>query len=226
MRTAKVCFTCKIEKPLNEQYFYKNKANKDGFKGQCKDCIKAYKKEYAKTNKGVIDKYFEENKEAILAYRKQFREENKIELSKKNLEWQRRNKEKLSPGKKRYQTNHREQYNAYGQQRRARKNKLECTFTPEQWQEILIKFNHKCAYCGEEKPLTQDHFIPLSKGGEYSSNNIIPACQSCNCRKNAQDFFKWYPNYEHYSKKREAFILKFLNYKNNIQQFTLALGEC
>ena len=50
--------------------------------------------------------------------------------------------------------------------------------------------------------LTQDHFIPLSKGGEYSKKNIIPSCRSCNSRKSNKDFYEWYKGDIHYSKER------------------------
>mgnify|MGYP003489420683 CR=1 FL=1 len=79
---------------------------------------------------------------------------------------------------------------------------------------IKLEFNNKCAYCGKEKPLSQEHFVALSKGGEFTINNIIPSCQNCNSSKRATDFFEWYPKFKHYSKKREQIILKFLNYNN------------
>ena len=31
--------------------------------------------------------------------------------------------------------------------------------------------------------LTQDHVIPLSKGGQHIKENIVPACPSCNSKK-------------------------------------------
>lgn len=59
-------------------------------------------------------------------------------------------------------------------------------------QQIKKYFNNRCAYCGKELPLQQDHFIALSKGGEYSKNNIVPSCQSCNGSKGAKEFETWY----------------------------------
>lgn len=56
--------------------------------------------------------------------------------------------------------------------------------------------------------LTQDHFLPLSKGGEYTVNNIIPACKNCNCSKQDKDFSEWYSKQEFYRKERELKILE------------------
>lgn len=54
-----------------------------------------------------------------------------------------------------------------------------------QWREIKAAHGYKCAYCGKKlKKLTQDHITPISKGGEHSASNVIPACQACNSRKN------------------------------------------
>lgn len=50
--------------------------------------------------------------------------------------------------------------------------------------ELIEYFNSHCAYC--IRPLVQvtlDHIVPLSKGGEHSIGNIVPACQSCNSSK-------------------------------------------
>jgi hypothetical protein len=85
---------------------------------------------------------------------------------------------------------------------------------------MLIK---KCKQCGKEEKLTQDHFKALSNNGEYTKNNIIPACINCNSSKNDADFFAWYPKQSFYSKKQELKILKYLNYdpKTKYQQLAI-----
>jgi 5-methylcytosine-specific restriction endonuclease McrA len=67
--------------------------------------------------------------------------------------------------------------------RRARMKGVFADLTTEQWREIKASYNQRCAYCHERKPLTQDHVIPISKGGPHSAWNIVPACRSCNSRK-------------------------------------------
>lgn len=42
----KKCTKCKETFPATAKYFYKSKAGKDGLYASCKDCIKAYQKEY------------------------------------------------------------------------------------------------------------------------------------------------------------------------------------
>ena len=49
---------------------------------------------------------------------------------------------------------------------------------------ILKRDGHKCAYCGRaDLPLTIDHIIPRSKGGDDSWENLVAACLPCNNKK-------------------------------------------
>ena len=58
------------------------------------------------------------------------------------------------------------------------------TFPRAAWEHLKALFGHCCAYCGRlTKKLTQDHVVPISKGGWHFSGNIVPACQSCNSQK-------------------------------------------
>ena len=100
---------------------------------------------------------------------------------------------------------------------------VETNYSKEQWTKTIIYFQSKCAYCGKIKELTQDHFIPLSKGGEYTLNNIIPACGTCNSSKFNNEFLDWYSKQSFYTKKREKKILDYLNYNNGIQQLSLII---
>jgi hypothetical protein len=85
-----------------------------------------------------------------------------------------------------------ERIRAARQRRVARKNELPATLTRLEWQAIKDGFDHRCVYCNRQMlKLTQDHIIPLIDGGPYTADNIVPACLSCNSRKNkrAADVF-------------------------------------
>lgn len=64
--------------------------------------------------------------------------------------------------------------------------------TYEEWQTLKSKYNYTCPCCGLQEPfigqkseyLTEDHIIPLSKGGSDLIENIQPLCISCNVKKN------------------------------------------
>src|SRR5690606_31405286 len=98
----------------------------------------------------------------------------------------------------------------------SRNNDLLHTFTYLEWLECLNHFEYKCAYCGEEKEeMHQDHFYPFSKDGEYTKQNIVPACRNCNCSKRHSEPFEWYRTKPFYSTEREQQILNYLGINNN-----------
>ena len=74
--------------------------------------------------------------------------------------------------------------------RRRRANKAQAPrndLTYAQWLEIQAAFDHRCAYCQQrcEGQLTQDHITPYAKNGSNTLWNVVPACLSCNMKKNA-----------------------------------------
>lgn len=67
-------------------------------------------------------------------------------------------------------------------------------FTKADRKLVLDWFENKCVYCGIE--LIQgnralDHFIPVTKNGRTSLDNILPSCKSCNSSKLASDPISW-----------------------------------
>jgi 5-methylcytosine-specific restriction endonuclease McrA len=49
---------------------------------------------------------------------------------------------------------------------------------------ILRRDGHRCLYCGRgDVPLTVDHVLPLSRGGEETWENLVSACVKCNNKK-------------------------------------------
>jgi 5-methylcytosine-specific restriction endonuclease McrA len=76
---------------------------------------------------------------------------------------------------------------AAGQRNRARRLRTPLnTLTASQWKAIKAHYGSRCVYCGQRSErLTQDHIIPLSKGGTHTVQNVVPACRSCNSKKQA-----------------------------------------
>jgi 5-methylcytosine-specific restriction endonuclease McrA len=72
---------------------------------------------------------------------------------------------------------------AKAHERRARLRMTDGTFTPEQWQAVLLFYGDRCLCCGTKGRMTIDHIIPLIIGGRNVIDNIQPLCRSCNARK-------------------------------------------
>lgn len=58
--------------------------------------------------------------------------------------------------------------------------------TDQEWINLCALYDHRCLCCGEIKPLTKDHVMPLSLGGDNTINNLQPLCLACNLRKHAK----------------------------------------
>jgi hypothetical protein len=104
----KICTQCGKDK--NETEYHKAKQNKDGLKGQCKECVLLREREYKKSNRNVLNekqkKYYSEhvddkkeydrdyrknNIDKIVGYRKEYRKNNKELLNIKALEYHKKN---------------------------------------------------------------------------------------------------------------------------------------
>jgi len=221
------CYKANADK--YHKYYQINKEHKAEYNKKYKleniEKIAEYNKGYYEQNaireRDRYKKYHKENIEKINITRKKYRIKHKEKLKdKRSISYYSNiNKERLRM--KNYRENNRESFRLREHNRNAAKRELTSNLTIEQWEEIKKCFDNKCAYCGKENKLEQEHFIPLSGGGEYTINNIIPACKSCNCSKNNKYFFEWYPKYKYYSKHREEKVLKYLRYKDNNQQLAL-----
>ncbi|GAA3643598.1 hypothetical protein GCM10022200_29410 [Microbacterium awajiense] len=63
--------------------------------------------------------------------------------------------------------------------------------TDGQWHRILDAWA-RCAYCGAEgAALQKDCVLPISRGGRYTLDNVVPACRSCNASKCNDEVTSW-----------------------------------
>lgn len=184
--------------------------------------------EWYKQNRKEIDarrfeykKQWEKNSKRRKLQKKQWNNEHKEKTSEYSKKYRDKNKNKLLELRKQWGKCNRDKLNINEHRRNAKRRTLPSTLNDEQWEDCKQFFDYKCSYCGMELPLEQDHFIPISREGEYTHNNIIPSCKSCNCSKGNRLFKNWYPRQRFYSKHREQKILKYLNYKNGIQQLSI-----
>jgi 5-methylcytosine-specific restriction endonuclease McrA len=91
---------------------------------------------------------------------------------------------------RKYKLDHPDQYRMYSNKRLAlKKTAVVNDFTHS---DIVEKYGNECVYCGGAFEHI-DHYVPLSKGGEHTLDNVRPSCRSCNLTKNnkmPEDFLK------------------------------------
>ena len=117
----KKCSKCGEWLVASSKYFHKKKRGKYGLKGQCKECMREYDKEYRETHKEAIaeqkkkwyeenkearaekdKKYYEANKEAILEYHKKYYEENKDDIVEYHKKYYEENKDDIAERRKKH----------------------------------------------------------------------------------------------------------------------------
>ena len=223
---VKICSKCKKELPLTRDYFTVNNRSKDGFHNNCKICrgFSSYgislPRENAELKKSGLKrcKYCREIKPIEI-----YKQVGKTRLCEFCPDCESRHKrEKSEYDNKYFQLNKeykKEYYNKWKdnggryirnineQNRRTKIKSNENTLTIDEWNECLQYFDNSCAYCGANNIdiLSQDHVIPVSNGGGYVKNNIVPACKSCNSSKINKpliDFYKYKDSftYDKYTK--------------------------
>ncbi len=113
------------------------------------------------------------------------REQNREKYRQWDREGYQRNKAKIYDRHRKARLENPEKYRLMGAQRSARlRGAPRNDLTATQWRLIKQHYHLRCYYCGKQpKKLTMDHIIPITKGGNHTMSNIVPACQSCNSRK-------------------------------------------
>lgn len=236
----KKCSKCGVEYPATSEYFPKHPSVTNGLTARCKQCVAAYKKQWCKDNvekkRAAGRRWSENNREKDRENHKIWHENNPGKANEYYRKYRKNNPEARAASCRKYVETHPVERTAANrkwaqnnpdkrkvsvQRRLTRKKSLPSTLTTEQWTAVKEEFGGTCCYCGKEKPLTIDHFVPVNNMGELSIDNVLPACISCNCSKGAREFRSWFKLQTFYSKSREQKIMKYLNYKNGIQQLTL-----
>ena len=210
---TKTCTKCGETKPETEFVWNKNKqAQKSYRRPDCKACNSKRGREFYAANAESINQrvrakrranhaasrakerkweqtYKDNHPEEYKAYQKAYRLANKEKSKTYHRAHYARNVEKERAYYRAYHANNlekrHEQLSASQKRRRAQKYAAPRNdLTAAQWMAIKDHYGHRCVYCGRKmQRLTQDHIIPLSKGGSHTLQNVAPACKSCNSRK-------------------------------------------
>lgn len=160
--STKRCTKCGVNYPLVDEYWYKDSKVKSGYTSWCRECMKQRSREYGA--------------------------EHKEQKAANGLRWQRENREKCRGYNRTAYARDPEKSLIRWAKREAKKKSLPHTLTPQEWEDIKAEYGYSCAYCGKgwyelDSVLEQDHVIPVSQGGGYTKDNIVPACRSCNRSK-------------------------------------------
>ncbi len=134
-------------------------------------------------NKEKRKKYLQENRERIAIREKKYRQDNKEKIILYFKEYRKTDQCKIT------KTNsaHKIRYQKISSSNNTIPVDRIYPLTKELSQ-LLIRQNHKCNICytlisREKKNIHLDHYVPLSKGGSHSIDNVQWLCAKCNFEK-------------------------------------------
>ncbi len=195
---TKVCKRCGQEKP--KQDYTEDDRYADGRYPWCADCRREWRQGRRDEQRELERKWREENLDHARAEsRKWYHEHRDRELIKRRarLRWRWHfdpayRAKKNAFKQQRYHND--PEYNrkmklwslAHVHRRRARIKGTNTRFTAAEWRALCEKYDCRCLRCGERKPLSPDHIVPISRGGANDIANIQPLCAECNSWKAAK----------------------------------------
>jgi len=167
--------------------------------------------------------YYAANSEKVREAVRVYRAANPEKVRERKRVYYAANPEKVREGRRVYHAANpekvRERGRVYSQRRRARKANLPNTLTTAEWQYATDYFHGCCAVCGRQpkdlfktRRVSADHWIPLTKGGGTTADNIVPLCSGedgCNNRKGNKDPEVWLA--QQFSKHEAKKILQRIN---------------
>lgn len=205
----KRCAKCGEKKSLDA--FGSFARSKDGKRWECLDCRKLVyetnkpevlaKQAQSRANRTPEQKaakkakdaaYYQANKHKWPEQAQKRRENHAEELHIYHAQYYAAHKEQSRASHAAWKKANPEKHKAGEDRRRARKANAPINdLTAAQWQEILIAFDFRCAYClptcrhcqRKKHKLTQEHITPYEHNGSHTVWNVIPCCQACNSRK-------------------------------------------
>lgn len=162
---------------------------------------KAYERQYRLEHKEHYRQWRVANREQLLLKKRLDYQKNKNIYIKRAKEWQTTHREERNLSSREFRKKYPEKVKDWTDRwlvnnpgkrqeyRRARRNveyNAEGSHTQKEWQILKEYCNFTCLSCKKKEPeikLTEDHVVPLGKGGNDYIENIQPLCGPCNSHK-------------------------------------------
>lgn len=148
-----------------------------------------YRQENAEAVRQAGAAYRAANRDAIAERARAWHQANADRTRQQKAEWYAANRGLAKKRRQAYVAANRDVVRVANSRRRAlERGSAVNDLTGAEWTAIKAAYGHRCVYCRTKpKRLTQDHVIPLARGGHHTASNVVPACRSCNSSKGVRD---------------------------------------
>lgn len=206
---TKRCSCCGIQKSIAD--FNRNRTEPDGHQRWCKACRRKHANA-ASTRERMRPReaaYRAANREKLREVSRQWRAKHPARASELSKTSKAKNKENVDAYNKKYRETHRDEHrranrnyylrnkDKYLDHRLKRIARLKgCDTSTVNRQEVFERDEWRCTICGcpidpkakfpDSASASLDHFVPLSKGGKHTMENVFAAHLGCNLSKGAK----------------------------------------
>jgi 5-methylcytosine-specific restriction endonuclease McrA len=189
----KRCPKCGETKPAIAELYGRDRTQRDGLSGLCKDCHRAYREANKERKRKQVRAWYDANRQRVRARNRAWYEANRDRVRELSRARYKANKKRLREQGDAWRKANPEKARAIWRRRRALNRNAEGNHTAEDVQRQYKAQKGKCYYCGVKvgKKYHADHAIPLSRGGSNGPENIVVACPSCNQAKNNKLPHEW-----------------------------------
>lgn len=175
--------------------FSRNKAQRDGYRNECKPCAQSIKKAnyIPKPRKPRKKMSVEEKRERVATWRAKNRDKIRQAVRDRYANDPEYRAKCLQDAKDRHKRN-RSLLLARKHNRKARVLKAHDGTVDNRAIRAVLSERSCCLYCGKgitEASASIDHMNPISKGGAHSVHNLVACCLRCNKRKHDKPFAEW-----------------------------------
>ena len=176
MTDSKTCKRCNQAVAISN--FYKHATNKDGLMGVCKACHNSRCRDNERANK-----------EGRARYWAKYYKANQIKMRERSRRYKHNNPEKVKAAYSAWRKQDPERDKKKHAARRSAMMGVRSFYVSSK--ELARLRAMPCFYCGANSPSHIDHVVPLSKGGNNSIGNYLPACKRCNSSKKDRFLTQW-----------------------------------
>ena len=204
---VKRCTKCGGLLPRTARYFSRRKTSVDRLRTECKACRSDYNRVYrerpeSRERKNELQRrQWAANPEPMREQTQRWRRENRARIREQNKQYRLGNADRIKEYNRLYRLENadrckesirrcraanpdgrRAEWHRY----QARKKGNGGTYSDLEWNALCASYGNVCLRCGMSVPLTVDHVIPVSMGGENDISNLQPLCLSCNSIKHTK----------------------------------------
>jgi 5-methylcytosine-specific restriction endonuclease McrA len=153
---------------------------------ECGRALRGHQTKYC-SRRCINRAWYYRNHDPQLEYHRESRSERRDRARDLHRAWYLANRERSLATSRAWLKTHPDRRANYARARRAVRAGANARVTADAWERLVFDSFYACGYCGDwTQPLTADHRLPLSRGGQHTIENLIPACRRCNSRKGMQ----------------------------------------